>query len=187
MASFSECLTRLSAQGRPSARSGWHASGRSRAGGWALLTALLSAMLIGLSATAAQISLRIEREREREQQLLMIGREFVAALRSYRDAVGVTQPELPRQLSDLVEDRRAIGVLRHLRRIPPDPFTGKEDWGLVRQGDRIIGVYSLATRAPLKRRGFPTDLADFDKAARLSDWRFVLSPAAPTPPKEPRS
>jgi type II secretory pathway pseudopilin PulG len=144
-------------------------------------------MLFGLSATAAQISLRIEREREREQQLLMIGREFVAALRSYRDAAGVTQPELPRQLSDLVEDRRAITVMRHLRRIPVDPLTGKEDWGLVRQGDRIIGIYSQATRAPLTRRGFPADFADFDKAARLSDWRFVLSPAAPTPPKEPRS
>ena len=168
-------------------QSGRAAVGRARSGGWALLTALLSAMLIGLSATAAQISLRIEREREREQQLLQIGREVVAALRSYRDAVGVTQPELPRQLSDLVDDKRAIGVMRHLRRIPLDPFTGKEDWGLVRQGDRIIGIYSQATRAPLTRRGFPADFADFAKAARLSDWRFVLSPAEPTPPKEPRS
>ena len=168
-------------------RSNRTAGGRTRSGGWALLTALLSAMLIGLSATAAQISLRIEREREREQQLLQIGREFIAALRSYRDAVGVTQPELPRQLSDLVDDKRAIGVMRHLRRIPLDPFTGKEDWGLVRQGDRIIGVHSLATRAPLIRRGFPADFAGFDKAVRLSDWRFVLSPAEPTPPKEPRS
>jgi type II secretory pathway pseudopilin PulG len=176
-----------SSRSRLAGRSGCAARGRSRAGGWALLTALLSAMLIGLSATAAQISLRIEREREREQQLLMIGREFVAALRSYRDAAGVTQPELPRQLSDLVEDRRAISVMRHLRRIPVDPLTGKEDWGLVRQGDRIIGIHSQATRAPLTRRGFPADFADFDKAARLSDWRFVLSPAAPTPPKEPRS
>ena len=168
-------------------QSGRAAVGRARSGGWALLTALLSAMLIGLSATAAQISLRIEREREREQQLLQIGREVVAALRSYRDAVGVTQPELPRQLSDLVDDKRAIGVMRHLRRIPLDPFTGKEDWGLVRQGDRIIGIYSQATRAPLTRRGFPADFADFAKAARLSDWRFVLSPAEPTPPKVPRS
>jgi type II secretory pathway pseudopilin PulG len=168
-------------------RSNRAAGGRARSGGWALLTAVLSAMLIGLSATAAQISLRIEREREREQQLLQIGREFIAALRSYRDAVGVTQPELPRQLSDLVDDKRAIGVMRHLRRIPLDPFTGKEDWGLVRQGDRIVGIHSQATRAPLTRRGFPADFADFDKAARLSDWRFVLSPAEPTPPKEPRS
>ena len=168
-------------------RSNRAARSRARSGGWALLTAVLSAMLIGLSATAAQISLRIEREREREQQLLQIGREFIAALRSYRDAVGVTQPELPRQLSDLVDDKRAIGVMRHLRRIPLDPFTGKEDWGLVRQGDRIVGIHSQATRTPLTRRGFPADFADFDKAARLSDWRFVLSPAEPTPPKEPRS
>ena len=158
-----------------------------QSGGWALLTAVLSAMLIGLSAPAAQISMRIEREREREQQLLQIGREVVAALRSYRDAPGVTQPELPRQLSDLIEDRRAIGVMRHLRRIPLDPFTGKDDWGLVRQGDRIVGIHSQANRAPLIRRGFPTDFADFDKAARLSDWRFVLSPAEPSPPTEPRS
>lgn len=173
---------------RPSSdRSNRAARGRARSGGWALLTAVLSAMLIGLSATAAQISLRIEREREREQQLLQIGREFIAALRSYRDAVGVTQPELPRQLSDLVDDKRAIGGMRHLRRIPLDPFTGKDDWGLVRQGDRIVGIHSRATRAPLTRRGFPADFADFDKAARLSDWRFVLSPAEPTPPKEPRS
>lgn len=172
--------------GLPS-RSGRAAARRPRSAGWALLTALLSAMLVGLSATATQVSLRIEREREREQQLLLIGREVLVALRSYRDAVGVTQPELPRQLSDLLDDRRSVGVMRHLRRIPLDPFTGKDDWGLIRQGDRIVGIYSQTSRAPLTRRGFPPDFADFDKATRLSDWRFVLSPAVPLPKQEPRS
>lgn len=150
--------------------------------GWALLTMVLAALLVSVSATTAFVSMRLERERERQQELLATGRSLVLALRSYHKAEWATQPEWPRDLSELVEDRRSPTIQRHLRRIPVDPITGKSDWGLLREGGRIIGVHSPSTAKTLIRRGFHPEFTGFEQALTVNEWRFVAALAQPTRP-----
>ena len=51
---------------------------------------------------------------------------------------GVVLPkgEYPRQIEDLLEDRRFTPPLRHLRRQYVEPVTGSMEWGLVQEGGR---------------------------------------------------
>ena len=147
---------------------------RRGAAGWALLTALLAALLVGLAGMTAQVGARVEREREREDDLLRAGRTIALALAAYHASPLAPVQEYPRDLAELVDDRRGPRVLRHLRVVPIDPATGHRDWVLIREGGRIIGVHSAATRAPLRRVGFPAEYAaTFERARSLADWRFV--------------
>lgn len=159
-------------------------SGRRRDGGWALLTALLAALLVGVAGMTAQVGARIERERERELELLRAGRAIAQALASYHASPFAATPEYPRELAELVEDRRGPRVLRHLRSVPPDPVTGCRDWVAIVEAGRIVGVHSASTRPPLRRAGFPPELVAFERARTLADWRFVpvTSSARPVPP-----
>ena len=65
----------------------------------------------------------------------------------------------PATLEDLLRDGRVPGIKRHLRKIFVDPMTGKTEWGLIKEGGRIIGVHSLSANKPLKQGGFAGDLS----------------------------
>lgn len=162
-----------------------------RVRGWALLTALLAALLVGLAGMTAQVSARVEREREREDELLRVGTAIARALASYRASPLVSVPEFPRDLTELVEDRRGPRVLRHLRAVPRDPATDQREWILVRDAGRIVGVRSASTRPPLRKVGFPPEYASFEKARTLADWTFTAAasaqPGAPGRPANPAS
>jgi hypothetical protein len=74
--------------------------------------------------------------------------------------------------------------VRHLRRVYPDPITGKDEWGLVKSADGgFAGVYSLSEEAPLKTAGFALRDASFEGKARYADWQFTYAP--PTAPAKP--
>ncbi len=150
--------------------------------GWALLSMVLASVLVSVAATTAFMSMRLERERERQLELLSVGRSIVLALRSYNRAKWATQPEWPKDLSELVEDRRSARVERHLRRIPIDPLTGKAEWAVIRQGDRIIGVHSPARVKPMVRRGFHPEQSAFERAETVSQWRFIALQENPSTP-----
>ena len=79
----------------------------------------------------------------------------------------------PLRLDDLVLDPRGLKPARHLRRLYLDPITGQADWGLVRAGGRIVGVYSLSMAQPLRQDGFDEDDASFKGASRYRDWVFL--------------
>ena len=163
---------------------------RPRARGWALLTALLAALLVGLAGMTAQVSARVEREREREDELLRAGASIARALASYQASPLATVQEFPKDLAELVEDRRGPRVLRHLRTVPLDPATSRRDWIVVREAGRVVGVRSASTRPPLRKVGFPPEYAAFEKARTLGDWTFTAAAAAaaaakPTAPGRP--
>ncbi|MEI7446129.1 MAG: hypothetical protein WCK28_14660 [Burkholderiales bacterium] len=119
---------------------------------------------------------------------------FAQALAAYHASPLVAVPEYPRELAELVEDRRGPRVQRHLRVVPLDPVTGRRDWVTIVEAGRIVGVHSASTRPPLRRAGFPPELAAFEKARTLADWRFVPvassarpdAPAAPSPSRPNR-
>ena len=127
-------------------------------------------------------------QRAREAELLAIGAEFRAAIASYARLSPRGQSSLPTSLDSLVLDKRFPQPVRHLRRIYRDPFTGEADWGLVKLGNGISGVFSKSTVVPLRKTRFPPWAAGFDKANTVADWQFIADlrgPAAPPPPALP--
>ena len=119
---------------------------------------------------------------EAENELLEIGAEFSAALRSYAQASPQGQPTQPTSLEALLRDPRFPNPRRHLRRIFVDPMTGMAEWGLVRSGEGgpILGVYSLSQARPLKIAKFDERFVNFDNKQHLSDWKFTANGQGPS-------
>jgi type II secretory pathway pseudopilin PulG len=137
----------------------------------------------------------VQRQREREQELLFAGDAYRQAIRSYYFAApaGAVRT-LPTSLQALLEDERHPKALHHLRRLYPDPMQGNADWGLLRAGPLIYGVYSQSQAQPIKQDGFAPANAGFAGKASYREWVFVFSavpmpamPATPTasPPAAP--
>jgi len=120
--------------------------------------------------------------REREAELLHVGNEYRKAIERYY-LLG-PQRQYPKSLADLLKDPRQPGTVRYLRKLYPDPITGKEEWGLVKSADGgFAGVYSLSEAAPLKNAGFAVRDASFEGKSKYSEWQFVFSPAQPAAAK----
>lgn len=117
--------------------------------------------------------------REKEAELLFIGNEYRKAIERYY--LTGPQRQYPKNLSDLIRDPRQPGVVRHLRRLYPDPITGEDEWGLVKSADGgFAGVHSLSEQAPLKTAGFGVRDATFEGKTKYSEWQFAFAPAQAT-------
>ena len=80
-------------------------------------------------------------------------------------------------LKDLLKDPRSLATVRYLRKIDPDPITGKE-WVIIKDPVKgIIGVASSSDAEPLKQAGFPEEYKLFEKKTKYSEWQFVYNPA----------
>jgi type II secretory pathway pseudopilin PulG len=151
--------------------------------GVVLLALLLTIGIGAVAAMAAVESFASARQRENEEELLFIGTQFQNALQSYYTKSPGLGKSLPSTLEQLLQDDRFPNPVRHLRRIYVDPMTGKAEWGIVKVNNRINGVYSLSTKAPLKRANFPERFALLEDKNSYADWVFGVQAAkAPTPP-----
>ncbi|WP_255989574.1 type II secretion system protein [Chitinolyticbacter albus] len=150
--------------------------------GFAYLFLLFTLLLFALSALLVVEVDATHSRREREQELLFIGGQFRAALRSYhRGSLVGGQGEYPRELVNLLSDPRSQTLRRHLRKIYRDPIVSKAEWGLLLQNGRIVCIYSLSELKPIKQDGFEPDDASFKHAASYRDWAFC-DPADRRPP-----
>ena len=149
------------------AASRWGSTGsRTRSGeaGILYLALLFSVVLIGIVTAVAAPLWRTVVQREKEEELLFRLREFRQAMAAYQAA----HNRLPQKLEDLLEDKTQLATRRYLRRIYPDPMTGKTDWALEFQVDRtgaVSGIKDLHSRSPgigLKRVS--------GKGERYQDW-----------------
>ena len=143
--------------------------------GFTYLTVLfVVAMMAGGLALAGEVW-HTSAMREKEADLLHVGNEYRKAIERYY----VSGPkQYPKSLADLVKDPRQPGTVRHLRRLYPDPITGKDEWGLVKSNDGgIAGVYSTSEAAPLKTGGFAVRDASFEGKTKYSDWQFIYAAA----------
>jgi hypothetical protein len=172
-----------------------------RSAGYALVMALLLLVLASLAVTLAVQKAQTDARREREAELLFVGDEFLRAIRAYASAPGLPS-RYPEKLADLLEDGRWPVPRRYLRRIYPDPMTGKADWDLDLVAGRIVGVHSRSGAAPLRHANFPAQYAVFANADSYRNWRFSMvgapagaaangsggssdnSPSPPTPPDQ---
>ena len=167
-------------------------SRRRRERGFAYVLLLVSVAVLG-AASAAVVALGSSMSRRSaEAELLRIGTEFEAALRSY---AGISARSAlltgPRDLEELLNDPRAPATRRHLRKVYADPLTGQPNWGLVRNAaGQVIAVYSQAAGEPIQQQGFNPEFAHLAGARTYQGWVFGLcAPAAlhtPAGPVGPR-
>ncbi len=145
---------------------------RRRQRGLVLLTLLIALMLASIALLGALDVWALQRQRLQEEELLFVGNQYRLAIQRYYRIGRV----LPMSVDDLLEDKRFPVPLHHLRRAYPDPMTGKNDWLFLRYGDRIFGIYSSSTAAPVRHANFPRRYADFVDAKTYGDWQFFYRP-----------
>jgi type II secretory pathway pseudopilin PulG len=144
--------------------------------GVALLALLLALAIGGIAMMAAVDVWSLARQRAREQELLFVGEQYRLAIRRYYfGAPPGTRRVLPSRLEDLLEDDRYPTPVRHLRRIYPDPITSSAEWGVLRIGERIAGVFSLSDKAPVKQAEFAGEHQAFSGKTAYREWVFAVS------------
>ena len=123
-----------------------------------------------LAATAGQVW-HTAAQREREADLLFVGQQYRQALDSYYAVNSGGVQQYPARLEDMLDDRRSQTTLRHLRKLYPDPMTGKADWVLLMAGERIVGLHSRSSRSSFQRSFEGVD-APFNGTERYDQWEF---------------
>lgn len=141
--------------------------------GSTLLMVLVAMVILGLTLGVAGNAWKNIVQRDREEELLFRGDQYRRAIVSFHNAWGI----YPKQLDELLVDRRALHVRRHLRRLYPDPMTGAPFELVVDTAGRIHGVYSADNGEPFRRQGFPSEYETFGKASSYRDWKFVFEPS----------
>lgn len=144
--------------------------------GFTYLLVLFVVALLGATLALTGTVWHTEVRREKEAELLFVGGEYRRAIRQYSQAGG----QYPARLEDMVKDPRQPTTVRYLRKLYPDPITGKQDWGLVRgPNNSIIGIFSISKEAPIKTAGFKLDDKDFEGKTKYFEWQFMGTPLVP--------
>ena len=151
--------------------------------GFTYVIVLFALAVFGLGLAAVGTAWSERSRREKETDLLRIGELYATSLSRYYAASPGSVKNYPTRLDDLLEDRRFVGIRRHLRTLYPDPVTGGVEWGLVRDvNGGIHGVYSLSNDRPLAIRALVVGEINLPAASTYRDWKFlapVESPALP--------
>lgn len=147
--------------------------------GFTLMAVLFLIAGFGVAMAALGTLWQTHVQREKEAELLFIGDQYRQALESYRASRKAGEPIAPKKLEALLEDYRDLRLIRHLRKLYRDPFTGSENWGLVRdeQGG-ITAIHSQSERKPFKTGNFLPRYESFSTAENYRDWRFQADPVS---------
>lgn len=124
-------------------------------------------MIIGIATAGVAQLWTIQVKREKEAELLFRLGEYRRAIIRYR----ADHNRLPKELKDLLEDRTQLQTKRYLRRLYPDPMTGKADWKLKLVVDRagvVSGIEDVnSTSADKPLRTLPGKKAE---SSTYKDW-----------------
>lgn len=138
--------------------------------GFTYLMLLWWVAIAGVMLAAAGQNWMNESRRQKDIELAFRAEQIASAIQSYYEATPSGPRVPPTSLEALLEDRRGPVLKRHLRQLWPDPLTGSIEWGLVKNGPYLQGVYSLSRLKPLRGP---------DGARSYRDWRFMAAVAAP--------
>lgn len=151
---------------------------RAPARGIVMMGLLIVLALGGISLMAAVDYWSVQRQREREEQLLFVGAQYRQAIRHYYFAAPPGTPRtFPANLQLLLQDDRYPIPVHHLRRLYPDPISGSQEWGEIRIGGKLAGVYSLSEAPPIKQAGFAPSDDSFRDSSKYRDWVFAFTGA----------
>ncbi|MDY7548511.1 type II secretion system protein [Glaciimonas sp. Gout2] len=165
--------------------------------GFAYLSVLIIVAVMSIMALKLSGDLSVRLMREKEADLLFNGDQIAQAIKSYYES-GPVRGCYPPNLDVLLEDRRDLRVMRHLRKMFPDPMhmrtegqsssqddietIGNGGWGLImNESDHIMGVFSKSQMEPFKQNGFSKGRKDFDGKSQYSDWKFTARGSAVAP------
>lgn len=158
----------------PTARGETWGRARPRHAGFTYLMLLWWVAISGFMLATLGHSWLLDARRAREAELIWRADQFRLAIEAYASVpVAEGASRLPTRLADLLEDRRSGELQRHLKRIWTDPITGRAEWGLVREGEGIVGVHSLSTARPLNA---PEGVRTYAQWAFLAGQGQVLRP-----------
>jgi len=143
-------------------------------GGFTYLMLLWWVAISGFMLATLGQSWLLDARRAREAELIWRADQLRQAIEAYASVpVSPGASRLPTRLVDLLEDRRSGELQRHLKRVWTDPITGRAEWGLVREGEGIVGVHSLSTAKPLNAP---------DGVETYAEWVFLAGQGPATPP-----
>jgi type II secretory pathway pseudopilin PulG len=108
--------------------------------GYTYLLMLFVVAALGTSLALLGETWRTATKREQRAELTFMLEAYGQALASYRRGTPDGSSYLPGRLQELLEDTRTGVRRRHLRRLYPNPLSGKADWILVRDELGIVGV-----------------------------------------------
>lgn len=167
--------------------------------GFAYLSVLIIVAVTSIMAFKLSGDLSVRLARGKEAELLFNGDQVARAIRSYYES-GPVRGCYPPNLEVLLADRRDFHILRHLRKIFPDPMHAPSSlphssmdgdpisdggWHLiVEESGRIVGVASKSVTAPFKQINFANGHKEFEGKSRYADWKFIaagstVKPASP--------
>lgn len=144
--------------------------------GYSYVVVMFTVAFLSIASFRALESARIAEKRDKETQLLWTGMAYRNAIAAYYFQNSGSSKKYPQELGDLLFHGGLNNPTRPLRKRYRDPITGSNVWGVVRNAEGIIGVYSLSSLEPMKRDGFPPELAGMTGAKKYSDWKFVFKP-----------
>jgi type II secretory pathway pseudopilin PulG len=161
------------------------ARGLLRQAGFTYLTVMfIVAILLGGLAIVGE-TWETSARREKEAELLFIGNQYRRAIGLYYLSTPGVVKAYPRQIEDLLKDPRQPGTVRHLRKLFPDPMTGKPFVVIKGADGGVQGVASASDVAPLKVAGFRVRDAIFEGAQKYSEWKFIHTPPPAAAPAKP--
>ncbi|MBT9456652.1 MAG: type II secretion system protein [Burkholderiaceae bacterium] len=154
-------------------------------GGFTYIGLLLFVAITGAALAALGQAWTTAVQREKERELEFRGQEIASAIQSYRlasPAQANQPPQYPRSLDDLLVDARGLKPRHHLRRLYPDPLTGKADWVLIPDPANPQAFHGLRSRSEqqLMRRQRP----DGTPLLKASEWVFLAQDGAPAAPAQ---
>jgi hypothetical protein len=150
-----------------------------RCAGFAYIWVLLLVAFLAVGLTIGLEIHSVAEQRDKERELLSIGHQFRSALGSYYESQvgeGAQQAgrrQYPASLDELLRDSRFPGLKRHLRRIFIDPMSGRAEWGELRVAGRIVGIYSLSGKTPIKQDHFEAEDMALRQKQKYSEWVFT--------------
>jgi hypothetical protein len=150
-----------------------------KAEGFTYIGVLFAVVLAGVALTLTAQVWSTNNRRAKEAQLLFAGGQLVQAIGRYYEQSPGQQKQYPKNLEDLLLDRRYPEVRRYLRRIYFDPMTGRPEWGLLLQPDGgITGVYSLSSEKPFRTVATEVNGVSVGGGREYSQWHFIYDPNA---------
>jgi type II secretory pathway pseudopilin PulG len=144
--------------------------------GFTYIGLMIMIAISGIALAGVGIVWHQDLQREREKELIFIGEEYRKAIGSYYENSPGEIKQFPKTLDELIADNRYPSIKRHLRKLYQDPVSQEKTWGLEVQQGKIVGIYSLSKRNPIKKTGFPVQYQAFNSAKEYSDWKFIYIP-----------
>jgi len=145
--------------------------------GFTYLVAMFAVAIAGLLLAVTGEVWSQSRQRDKERELLYLGGRFREAIGLYYQRTPGAVKRYPEKLEDLLEDKRYLSLQRYVRKVYPDPMTGKPQWGIVpAPGGGIMGIFSLSNDVPIKSANFEAENEGLAGGSRYADWKFISEP-----------